>query len=138
MIVAFTGSREFDESSVVNRIAHRLLERYGDRLFVKVGDARGADRLVVLAFLNTPATVNVEFCHWPPPPSTRQQRWEAAHERNSRVVRDAQLLVAFRAPGAPTPGTNDCITQAQAAGIPIVVYHEGRWSGRHHRGGSMS
>ena len=59
----------------------------------------------------------------------------AAQERNGRVVNGSERypgralrLVALFAPGVRSPGTSDAIEQAQAAGIPVDVYHEGNWT----------
>lgn len=52
---------------------------------------------------------------------------ERAHARNSVIVDRADMLVALFAPGPRTPGTSDTVRKALAKGIPVHVFHEGRW-----------
>lgn len=133
-VVAFSGSRTFDEPLVVEKLFRRLVRRFDGGFRVRVGDAkRGLDQLVPKESLRWGKWPDVQVCHWPPHPSTRQQRWLAAHERNERVLlggnRDdrAVILVAFYGPGPASPGTSDCLDQAHQLSIPSLVYHEGRW-----------
>lgn len=142
MRVAFTGSREFgkrpDERAVAKRVAERLFsqrDRFGAPFVtVSVGDARGADAMVAALArsygLREGSGLTVENCDWPPEGASRQERWMAAHERNGRVVRSADALVAFFAHGKPSPGTTDCINQARRLGIPVYIWHEGHWMGK--------
>jgi hypothetical protein len=129
--VAFTGSREFADGRLVEWIIKRLVHKYpsspeGAGLVVKVGDARGADRLVCLECPRWGVWPSVQVCDWPEN-GTKQERWQAAHERNGRVVAGADLVIALRAPGPLTPGTSDAIEQAMDLEIPVYIYHEGRW-----------
>ena len=132
---AFTGSRDFTDRALVERVIRRLVKRHhGPGMVIRVGDAkRGLDPMVAHESTRWGIWPDVQKCHWPPNPSTKQERWMAAHERNGRVVlgenRDdpAVGLVAFFAPGERSPGTSDCIDQARAVGVPVYIYQEGRW-----------
>jgi hypothetical protein len=113
----------------------RLVRKHSSLMTVRVGDARGLDLLVAQEATRWGIWPQQEVCHWPPAGATRQERWLAAHERNERVIGgsvknpgQADRLVAFFAPGKRSPGTSDCITIARERGLPVDVYHEGRWT----------
>jgi hypothetical protein len=126
-MIAFTGSREFTDVYFVERVMRRVVKRW-PHCIIRVGDAkRGVDFMVGHQATRWGKWPDVQECHWPPSPSTKQQRWQAAHERNGRVIRDADRLIAIYAPGPKSPGTTDCVDQAIAKGIPVDIYHEGHW-----------
>lgn len=134
VIVAFTGSRTFDDRALVEKVLRRLVAKH-PRMEVRVGDALGLDFLVSTESTRWGIWPKVEICHWPPAGAARYDRWLAAHERNMRVVDgsaehpgQADRLVAFFAPGQRSPGTSDCISIARGRGVPVDVYHEGRWT----------
>jgi hypothetical protein len=52
----------------------------------------------------------------------------AGHNRNGKMIADADMLIALFAPGPRTPGTSDAVRQAKAKGIPVHIYHEGTWT----------
>ena len=127
-VIAFSGSRKFTERLIVEEVMRRLVMRW-PHCIIRVGDAkRGLDPMAAKEATRWGKWPDVQECWWPPHPSTRQQRWEAAHERNGRVVQDAALLIAFYAPGAKSPGTTDAIKQARERGIPVYVYQRGKWT----------
>lgn len=126
-LIAFSGSRTFKDRALVEEVMRRLVKRYPHCL-IRVGDAkRGLDPMVAKEATRWGKWPDVQECWWPPEPATKRMRWEAAHERNGRVVQDAVMLVAFYAPGPKSSGTTDAIKQAKGRGILIHVYHEGRW-----------
>jgi len=126
-LIAFSGSRKFTDRELVSHVFDRLHIRWR-WMQVRVGDAKaGLDVMAAAEATRRHIPLDVQECYWPPWPSTKAQRWEAAHERNGRVIQDAALLVAFYAPGAKTSGTTDAINQAKARGIVVYVYHEGHW-----------
>lgn len=134
IVIAFSGSRTFDDRQLVERIFRRLAA-FPKPKRTRVGDARGFDELVTAESTRWGSWPEVEACHWPPAGATRAERWAAAHERNIRVVLGspehpgrAERLVAAFAPGPRSPGTSDAIAIALDAGIRVDVYHEGRWS----------
>ena len=49
-------------------------------------------------------------------------------ERNERVVKGADRLIAFFSPLGRSPGTSDAIRIAERYSIPIDVYQDGTWS----------
>jgi hypothetical protein len=126
MIIACTGSREFSDEQVVDTILDRCRERF-TILRIQVGDARGLDSLVAIWAVDHRIPLDRKICHWPPSSSTRQERWMAAHERNGRVIRGADLVLGFYARLDPSPGTQDALTQARAAGIAGFVHQGGIW-----------
>ena len=135
-VIAFSGSRDFADEELVEKVVRAIVKRYPS-CRIRIGDARGLDYLVGREATRWGKWPEQEKCHWPPPGSTRQERWMAAHERNRRVIHGspahpglATRLVALFAPGQRSPGTSDAISQAEEAGVPIDVYHEGKWSKR--------
>lgn len=125
--VAFSGSRTFTDRALVEKVLRRVVRQL-PHVEVHVGDADGLDFLVATEGLRWGKFPIVHVCHWPPNPSTKQERWQAAHERNQRVVAGAVKLYAFFSPGPRSPGTSDAIKIATEAGIPVHIYHEGVWS----------
>lgn len=127
-LIAFSGSRHFTDRHLIEEIMRRLVRKWPSCL-IRVGDApSGVDYFVPLESTRWGKWPDVQECHWPPGAATKQERWAAAHERNTRVVRDADRLIALFAPGPRSPGTSDAVKQAQRMGIPVDVYHEGRWT----------
>lgn len=133
-VIAFSGSRDFSDRALIERVLRRLVRRY-PACRIRVGDARGLDLIVGQEATRWGKWPEQEVCNWPPAGSSRRDRWLAAHERNGRVVNGseknpgrADRLVAFFAPGERSPGTSDAIEQAQAAGVPVDVYHAGNWT----------
>lgn len=54
--------------------------------------------------------------------------WQRAKERNQRIVDKVGMLIAIYASGPLSPGTSDTVARARAKGIPVHVFHDGRWS----------
>jgi hypothetical protein len=52
---------------------------------------------------------------------------QRAMDRNTRVVKKAAKVVAFFAPGDPSPGTSDTVTKARLALKPTYVWRAGSW-----------
>jgi hypothetical protein len=135
-IYSFSGSREFKDRRLVLDVLRGLLKRHGPRMRVRVGDAtRGLDRLVFEEARRLGIAPWVETCYWPPKGATKYEKWQAAHERNERVVVGsprfpgrAHALWAFFAPGPRSPGTSDAVKIALGEGVPAKVYHSGRWT----------
>lgn len=135
-IFAFSGSREFTDRRIVTEVLRGLLRTHGPRMRVRVGDARrGLDVIVAEEARRFGIRPWVEHCFWPPHGSSKFERWQAAHERNERVVIGspahpgrARELWAFFAPGQRSPGTGDAIKIALGEGVPAKVYHSGRWT----------
>lgn len=122
--VAISGSRSFDDWSVVERVVDRLIARHDSIL---VGDApNGVDRMVAEYASNRADEIDYQ---------EYEARWKiegkrAGHNRNGWMVHDAEALIAIFAPGPLTPGTSDALAQAVSKGIPTASYHEGVWSGQ--------
>jgi hypothetical protein len=130
-LVAFSGSRTFHDQRLVEEVMRRLVRRYPHCL-IRVGDAkRGLDPMVAKEATRWGKWPDVQECWWPPEPATKKERWEAAHERNGRVIQDAYMLIAFYATGPKTSGTTDAVKQARARGIPVWIYQDGKWAGTH-------
>lgn len=52
----------------------------------------------------------------------------AKFARNSKVVRHIGELIALFDVGPKSPGTRDTVNKALKAGLPVHVYHRGRWT----------
>lgn len=131
--VAFSGSRDFTGVIAVLDLLRKLNAE--GPFEIAVGDAKAgldAHLRTLCEFQPLPNLERwtVEVCHWPRDPSTKQQRWAAAHERNGRVVRDADVLFAFYGVDGATPGTTDAIGWAKELEIEYHVYHQHlhRWN----------
>ena len=123
MNVAISGSRTFTDRDLVEHVVARLLER-GD--FIIIGDApSGVDLFAYEALYGWPGPspqCRVYYAEW-----SKFGR-AAGHERNGRMIADADLLVAIFAHGPRTPGTSNALGQALRRNLPAYVYHEGRWA----------
>ena len=90
---------------------------------VVTGGAPGADTLAEQAcgVLGVPCEV-LRPKKGPEPFAVR------AKARNTRIVEKVDMLIALYAPGPRSPGTTDTVTKARQKGIPVHVWHEGKWS----------
>lgn len=139
VIVAIVGSRDFFPDNEVFASITRLSERHGTRLRVRTGDAAGVDTVVWQQAQIIGVPVDREIAHWPDRDPDwddaryRREKATAGSERNARVVAPAMILIAFFHPGAITElrrsssGTANAINQAFSKGIPVHVFHEGKW-----------
>lgn len=135
-IYCFSGSRDFTDRKLVVEVLRGLLRQHGPRMRVRVGDARrGLDVIVAAEARRLGIVPWIEVCHWPPRGASKYEKWQAAHERNERVVIGspiypgrAKALWAFFAPGPRSPGTSDAVRIALGEGVPTKVYHSGRWT----------
>lgn len=121
MHVAIVGSRGFDEPQVIVRSIDRLLTQYPDLVIVS-GGAKGADLMAEAMALELNIPILVHDADW-----DRYGR-SAGFKRNELIVRDADIVLAFYAPGPRSKGTSHTVDIARAAGKPVHIYHEGRWS----------
>jgi YspA, cpYpsA-related SLOG family len=124
MKVAISGSRTFTRRDVVERVIDRLIERQD---FILVGDAStGVDRMVM------------EYCYhreddlydWQVYPADWKKYGKRAGAiRSEWMAHDADAMIVIFADGPWTDGTLIALGKAQAKGIPVAIYHEGRWEG---------
>lgn len=111
---------------LVMKIVTRLVTEHGTNLHVVSGGAAGADTLFVDAakMLGVPDS-RIKVIR---PAEGRQPFRERALARNTKIADKATLLIAVFGPGRRSPGTSDTVRKALARGIPVHVWHEGRWS----------
>jgi hypothetical protein len=114
--VIFTGSRRYDDIMKVNEVFDYLMGRYGEELFIKVGDAPGLDALVRHVW-------GVEDIFWKRG-KIFYADWErygngAGPIRNHEMVDSgADECIAF--PDDESKGTKDCAEYfARQSGIPV-------------------
>lgn len=121
MNIAIVGSREFAERSVIERAIRRWMVLAPEGVTIVSGGARGADSLgeQIAKGLSLPTIIHL--------PDWTQGRG-AGFARNKLIVRDADIVLAFFAPGPRTPGTSHTVAAAKIAGKVVHVYHEGAWS----------
>ena len=81
-LIAFSGSRDFDDWTLVEKVMRRLVKKYSVCL-IRVGDARGLDLMVAQEATRWGKRPDVQKCNWPPPGSSKQERWQAAHALQS-------------------------------------------------------
>lgn len=128
--MAFSGSRRkhwetplpggvVTMSKVVAQAMDRLIAGMGSSLFVSVGDANGVDEAVIAACRAAGVHYQRHVALWSVLGSF------AGHERNTRVLVGARMLVAV----SPflTPGTQDVIKQADRLGIIVHEWRSGSW-----------
>lgn len=89
------------------------------------GGASGADSLAKTAC----DELHIKCVVYPPKPGP-EPFWQRAKTRNQKIVDRSDMLIAVFAPGPRSPGTSDTIERALTKGIPLHVWHEGRWSTR--------
>jgi hypothetical protein len=120
MKVAVVGSRAFADPTVIQHAIAHLRTRHPD-LTVVSGGAKGADSLAEDIARSEGIPTVIHLPEW-----DRLGR-SAGFQRNQLIVRDADLVLAFYAPGPLSRGTSHTVALAKAAGKPVHVYHEGRW-----------
>lgn len=120
MNVAIVGSRDFEDQFVVGQAVLRLTEKHPDLTIVS-GGARGADTIAetIARRLRIPLIIHL--------PDWNLHGKSAGFKRNDLIVRDADMVVAFYAPGPRSKGTQHTIIAAHLKGIPVYIYHEDRW-----------
>ena len=121
MNVAIVGSRGFEDRSIISDSIIRLAQKYPDLTIVS-GGARGADTLGEEAARRLRVPVIVHLPDW----ATFGK--SAGFKRNDLIVRDADMVLAFFAPGPRSKGTSHTVAAAKIKGIPVHIYHEGAWS----------
>lgn len=124
MKVAISGSRAFTNQRFVSHVVSEI-HAAGDRILV--GDApSGVDQFVreYVKALGLQVGRDWALC---------EADWEthgrpAGHLRNGVMIANADRLVAIFAPGERSPGTSNAITHARNKGIPVHIFHEGKWT----------
>lgn len=87
------------------------------------GEAAGADSLAKTAA----KMLDVPYKGYPVKPGPEPFAYRAKR-RNGEIVAKSSMVIALYAPGPRSPGTTDTVTKAKTAGLPVHIYHEGRWS----------
>lgn len=133
MRVLVTGSREFAARSVIHAALNTINETPGPHTLVH-GAARGADTTAARHAATLGWTVEAHPANWQKPcaPACRHRagRGAAANSpgfcpsadgiRNQHMVNlGADIALAFYATAAKNGGTQDCVTRAEKAGIPV-------------------
>lgn len=122
MNIAIVGSREFDNAHIIESAIRRWMVLSPEGVTIVSGGARGADTLgeQIAKRLNLPTIIHL--------PEWERYGKSAGFKRNALIVRDADVVLAFFAPGPRTPGTSNTVAAAKIAGKTVHVYHEGVWS----------
>lgn len=122
MYVAVVGSRGFADAAVIRSAIRRWMVLAPEGVAIVSGGARGADSLgeAIARELSLPTIVHL--------PEWDRFGRSAGFRRNEHIVRDADVVLAFYAPGPRSAGTSHTVRLALDAGKPVHVYHEGRWS----------
>ena len=110
--VAVVGSRSFDDRELLERVLDHLLNHLRIRQIVS-GGARGADALAEQWARERGIPCRVYLPDW-------QKHGRAAGPiRNRKIVRDADLVVAFW--DGQSRGTKDTIEQAERQNVPVII-----------------
>lgn len=114
MIIAISGSRNFNDYNYISLVLDRLVTI--PDLKIHVGDANGVDTCVV-NYCNINNVPYQKFvANWYK--NGYLDRSEGPR-RNAEIIKDAQLLVAF--PQGISKGTRGAIKQATRKGISVHV-----------------
>lgn len=120
MLVLVTGSRGWRKSAVIQNALTALAKREGvsELLVMHGGAPSGADLMCEL--------VCKRRLGWQTIVVTAD--WDtlgpsAGHVRNGLMV-DRQPKVCLAFFKGKTPGTTDCVEQAEAAGIEVIKFHD--------------
>lgn len=119
MVVLVTGGRDYSDAAMVAEVLGHVLARAGSMQLLH-GGATGADALAAewaVAHRVDAVAFPVLVSEW------NRLGKSAGPIRNARMIAERpDVVVAF--PGGT--GTADCVAQARAAGIPVVVVSDGR------------
>lgn len=116
MIILITGSRDFDDGSLMENTLLNISHGYDDVTVVH-GGAKGADSL---------AGKIAEFHGWDVVCFPAQ--WDI-HGKAAGPIRNQQMVeygpdIAVSFPIGQSRGTRDCMNRVRKAGIPVVVVGE--------------
>lgn len=121
MNVAIVGSRGFDQPHIIRNAVRRWMVLAPEGVTIVSGGARGADTMggEVAKELSLPTIIHL--------PDWDRFGRSAGFRRNELIVADADVVLAFFAPGPLSNGTKHTVALAHKAGKPVFIYHEGRW-----------
>ena len=119
--VAIVGSRTFADTALIERVVNRWLDRTQNNLVIVSGGAKGADIAGERAAkaIGIPTIIHL--------PEWEKYGKSAGFKRNDLIVRDADVVIAFFAPGPRSKGTANTVASAKLAGKAVYEYHEGQW-----------
>lgn len=121
MNIAVVGSRGFTDVLVISKAIDKLRADHGSIIIVS-GGAMGADGIAERYADRLGLGKIIHRPDW--------NKWgrSAGFRRNASIVGDADLVLAFFAPGPRSRGTQHSVDLAHTMGKPVYVYHEGSWS----------
>ena len=129
--IAFVGSRQFTDATLVRRSVEALRAKHGDFRLVS-GGAKGADSLAEHACRALmPEQRPIIFL--PNSEKARQAFGESfrdrAFGRNKWIVDNAEFVVAFFAGARPSGGTLNTVNHARRQGKTVYMYFAatGKW-----------
>lgn len=126
MKLAVVGSRGYDDTDYLTKVLDAFHAKYEVDMVVS-GGAKGADTLgEEWANANDIAT-HIHPARWGEGPQTGSGRFgnynpRAGHNRNSAIVRDADVVIAFTTDWSKSRGTADTIKKAHKAKVPTFVF----------------
>ncbi len=122
MNIAIVGSRGFEQRHVIEQSIRRWMVLAPEGITIVSGGARGADSIgeQIAKELSLPTIIHL--------PDWNKFGKSAGFKRNALIVRDADVVLAFFAPGPRSNGTANTVASAKIAGKVVHVYHEGVWS----------
>ncbi len=110
MRLALVGSREFLDYDMLCKVVAKV---HTPITCIVTGCARGADALARRYARLNGYPLSVHYADWD------RLGKRAGHERNGRVIGDADAVIAF--PMGKSVGTYNAIGQAEALGIPVYI-----------------
>jgi len=110
--LAVVGNRTFDDPELMSKVLDRYRAEHPDMTIIS-GAAKGADTLAA-NYAKAHSLNLIEF-----PADWAQHGRRAGPLRNSQIVAEAEMLIAFW--DEASTGTRDSINKAHARGIPVLV-----------------
>lgn len=124
--VAVVGSRDYEDSEYIANVLAAFHEKYIIALVVS-GGAKGADTLAEAWAKEHDIPTHIHEARWGEGPQTGAGRYgnynpRAGHNRNSAIVRDAEIVIAFTTDWSKSRGTSDTIKKAHKEKLPTFVF----------------
>lgn len=124
--VAVVGSRDYADVEYVNTVLDAFHAKYTADMVVS-GGAKGADTIGAEWAQANDIQTHIHEARWNEGPQTGSGRFgnynpRAGHNRNTAIVRDADVVIAFTTDWSKSRGTGDTIKKAHKSKTPTFVF----------------
>jgi hypothetical protein len=127
MKILVCGSRDWTARYYIAKTLEHCKEVYGEFTLIH-GNCRGVDKIAGDYSANTMEMVTVAV-----PAKWTEQGRRAGPIRNTRMLKQGRpdLVLAFHNDLANSKGTGDMVSQARAAGVPVVIITTNKKTSEH-------